>query len=108
MTDLLPLLRSENLLEKYVRLKDDFTFYQIDARLQVEDSDDEIDEDDRVHLEDIEQYCPGDTAGPEYVRRFEDYYDWTHIDEFLHHVLKNIENDTDGVSAEINQGVSEK
>lgn len=106
MTDLLPLLRSENLLEKYVRLKDDFTFYQIDARLQVEDSEDEIDEDDRVHLEDIEQYCPGDTAGPEYVRRFEDYYDWTHIDEFLHHVLKNIENDTDGVSAEINQDVS--
>ena len=104
--DLLPLHRSENLLEKFVRLKDDFTFYQIDARLRVEDPEDEIDEEDKVHIEDIEEYYPGDTAAPEYVRRFEDYYDWTHMDEFLHHVLKNIESDTDGVGSVINQDVS--
>lgn len=93
--DLLSRMRSENILDKLVRLKDDFTFYNSSACdiLTDENGNSEID------VDTVEKYVPGSSAGPEYHRRFEDY-DSSKIDRFLQHVLWNIDHDKDGYRKE--------
>lgn len=105
--------RADQSFEKFIRMKDNFTFnlkdvfYSIDAMQQDIDYEEEeydeeeydegivaTDNDDAYELSD--NYVPGSETAPTYVRRFEDFHDLSKITKYLRTVVRNAIEDADG------------